>query len=150
MLRSGVFGTTLLSFAGKGNVAIILAVIAGFIGGLMKKRPLQVVLQVREQSVIDLTVGERIQLDRLTPSHRGYIPERHGGLLDPGTTTMTLAEGRYCFKTLSGAHLHVVRGGVDVDPMPDNKEEDWPDPTKGVVGSRGDEPTGESPTLTVE
>lgn len=117
----------------------------------MKKRPLQVVLHVREPSIIELAVGERVQLDRLTPSSRGSIPARHGGLLEPGKATMALAEGHYCFKTLSDARLHVVRGGVDVERV---AQRDKKPPIESVDPSppppKGDEPDGEMPTLTVE
>jgi hypothetical protein len=88
----------------------------------LKKRALQVSLHVREPSVVELTVGERVQFDRLAPSHHGYVAERHGNLLDPGVTTLTLAQGHYFFKTLTDINLKVVRGGVDTstqqDPYP--------------------------------
>lgn len=121
----------------------------------MKKRPLQVSLQVREPSVIELTVGERVQLDRLTRSPQGYIPERHGSLLEPGVTMLSLSEGHYWFKTLSDANLHVVRGGVEAQVRPQEKR-GWPDPPLSgagappVPGGTGDEPMGESPTFTID
>ena len=117
----------------------------------MKRRPLQVALHVQEPSTIEITVSERVQLDRLTPSARGSIPERHGGLFGPGKTVLALAEGHYCFKTLSDASLHVVRGGVDVERVaqrdkkpPIESGDPSPPPPKG------DEPDGEAPAFTVE
>jgi hypothetical protein len=120
----------------------------------MKKKPLQVALHVREPSVIEFTVGERVQLDRLDRSSRGYVPERHGSLLEPGVSTRTLAEGRYYFKTLTDANLRVVHGGVEAQATPYTKTNDPdvtndPDPPSPVPGAKGDEPAGELPVLTI-
>ena len=117
----------------------------------MKKRPLQVSLHAREPSIVELTVAERVQLDRLHPSQQGYVAERHGSLLEPGMTTLTLAQGHYFFKTLSDVNLKVIRGGVDTSTHTNNKTAIPPVPPK--VGdppdAKGDEPTGELPTLTL-
>src|SRR5215475_2623020 len=78
----------------------------------VKRKPLHVSLHACEPSVVEVTVGDRVQLDRLTPSPRGYLAERHGRLLDPGMTTVALEPGHYFFKTLSDANLRVVTGGV--------------------------------------
>jgi hypothetical protein len=78
----------------------------------MRNRALHVTLVVREPSTVELTVAEHVQLDRLTRSGRGYVAERHGGLLDRGMATLSLDPGYYFFQTLSGAHLRVIRGGV--------------------------------------
>ena len=115
----------------------------------MKKKPLLVALHVREPSVIEFTVGERVQLDRLAPSSRGVLPERHGSLLDPGASTRTLAQGRYCFKTLSDANLRVVHGGIEAHIIAHNKDND-PTLPPAELGAKGDEPAGELPTLTIE
>jgi hypothetical protein len=116
----------------------------------MRKRPLQVTLEAREASTIELTVGERVQLDRLTPSPRGSIAERHGGLLEPGTTRLDLERGFYSFKTLSDANLRVVCGGVDTASTVGDKDP-WPDPPPRLTppGSLGDEAPGEQPSFTV-
>jgi hypothetical protein len=120
----------------------------------MKKKPLQVALHVREPSVIEFTVGERVQLDRLAPSSRGFIPERHGSLLDPGVSTLVLAQGHYCFKTLSDANLRVVHGGAEAQVVAYSKTND-PDATDDpnlpppIPGAKGDEPAGELPALTI-
>lgn len=115
----------------------------------MRKRALRVALHAREPSVVELTVRERVQLDRITPSDHGGIAERHGALLEPGVNTLALAEGHYFFKTLSDAHLHVVRGGIDAKPVAFDKDP-WPDPPLRVVpGASGDEASGEPPQLTI-
>ena len=117
----------------------------------MKRKPLQVSLHAREPSVVELTVGDRVQLDRLTPSPHGYVAERHGHLLGPGVTAVALPPGHYFFKTLSDANLRVVTGGVaagvtahDKDGGPIDQTALPPPPTKG------DEAPGELPRLTIE
>jgi hypothetical protein len=115
------------------------------------KRTLQVSLHAREPSVVELTVAERVQLDRLHPSTQGYLAERHGSLLEPGMTTLTLAEGHYFFKTLSDVHLKVVRGGVDTSTGTNNKSDVPTLPAKADdPAAKGDEPSGEPPSLTLE
>ena len=121
----------------------------------MKKKPLQVSLHARESSVVELTVGDRVQLDRVTPSPRGYLAERHGRLLDPGTTTVALEPGHYFFKTLSDTHLRVVTGGVSAGITAHTKDGNSPDPPKASDGTplpaaMGDEAPGELPSFTVE
>lgn len=117
----------------------------------MKRKPLQVNLHAREPSVIELKLGDHVQLDRLTPSPHGYLAERHGRLLDPGVTTVALEPGHYLFRTLSDAQLRVVSGGVSAGIAHSNKVID---PQTGTPlpldGKRGDDAPGELPTLTVE
>jgi hypothetical protein len=122
----------------------------------MKRKPLQVSLHAREPSVVELTVGDRVQLDRLTPSPRGYLAERHGRLLDPGVTTVALDPGHYFFKTLSDANLRVVCGGVSAGIALDTKSGTPDPPSTGggtslpTLGGTGDEVPGESPSLTID
>ena len=123
----------------------------------MKKKPLHISLHAREPSIVELSVGDRVQLDRLTPSPRGYLAERHGRLLDPGSSTIALEPGHYFFKTLSDADLRVVSGGLVVETSTDNKDDPPPDPPKASGGiplpaadARGDDAPGEHPTLTVK
>jgi hypothetical protein len=118
----------------------------------MKRKTLRVSLHAREPSVVEVTVGDRVQLDRVMPSPRGCLAERHGRLLAPGTTTVALAPGHYFFKTLSDANLRVVTGGVSagITAHADDKDGDWPDPQKSEPGAKGDEAPGESPNLTIE
>ena len=121
----------------------------------MKKKPLRVSLHARESSVVELTVGARVQLDRLIPSPRGYLAERHGCLLEPGVTTVALPPGHYSFKTLSDAHLRVVSGGVAAGLAPSDTKTRWPDPSGTGNGpplpaptDAGDELPGELPSFT--
>jgi hypothetical protein len=119
----------------------------------MRKKPLQVTLDVREHSTVELTVGDKVQLDRLSASARGTRHERHGNLFGPGVTKLSLEPGFYFFKTLSDANLKLIRGGVDVqatdsalkDPPPPPPPPFAPVPAAG----RGDEPSGETPQLTI-
>lgn len=122
----------------------------------MKRKPLQVSIQAREPSVVDVTVGERVQLDRLTPSPHGYLAERLGRLLDPGVNTVALEPGDYFFKTLSDTNLRVVTGGVRAGIALGTKN-GWPDPPVNgggtslpAPGGEGDELPGELPSLTIE
>jgi hypothetical protein len=119
----------------------------------MKKKPLRIRLHAREPSVVELTLGDRVQLDRLTPSPRGYVAERHGALLQPGTTTVALDPGHYLLRTLSNAHLRVVAGGVAAVSLSDPKDP-WPPPaplagSPAPSGGKGDELAGELPSLTL-
>jgi len=114
----------------------------------MRKKALHVTLNVREPSTVDLTVAERVQLDRLVPSGAGYVAERCGGVLQPGVRTVALEPGRYFFKTLSDAHLKVVCGGVAA-VVGLNDKDIFPDPGL-TAASKGDDPPGELPALTVE
>lgn len=115
----------------------------------MRRRPLRVTLEARESSTIELTVGERVQLDRLTPSPLGTLADRHE-LLEAGRSTIHLERGTYFFRTLSDASLRVVAGGVNTTTRTDDKDP-WPDPPQGVSPplSSGDEPPGEPPRLTI-
>ena len=118
----------------------------------MKKKPLRVSLHARESSVVELTVRDCVQLDRLIPSQHGYLAERHGRLLDPGVNTVALPPGHYYFKTLSDANLRVVTGGVSAGITAHDKG-DFPDasPTNlPTPDGKGDEVPGELPSLTIE
>jgi hypothetical protein len=114
------------------------------------KKALQVTLAVHEPSVVELTIGDRVQLDRLTPSATGHLAERHGRLLEPGATTLDLERGLYCFRTLSDATLRVVCGGVNTAVRTDDKDP-WPEPPTRLPRplSSGDELPGELPDFTV-
>jgi hypothetical protein len=122
----------------------------------MKKKPLQVSIHAREPSVVEVTVGDRVQLDRLMPSPHGDLAERLGRLLDPGVNTVALPPGHYCFKTLSDAHLRVVTGGVATGIATDTKNgaPDPPGVNRGTSlpapSGAGDDAPGEPPSFTVE
>ena len=122
----------------------------------VKRKPLHVSLHAREPSVVEVTVGDRVQLDRLTPSPYGYLAERLGRLLEPGITSVALEPGYYFFKTLSDANLRVVTGGVAAGIALGTKS-GWPDPPANggapslpAPGGEGDEVPGEPPSLTIE
>lgn len=112
----------------------------------MNTKPLQVMLRVEAPSVVALTLGDTVQLDRLTPSADGVDAARHGPLLTPGVTTIALDPGDYAFRTLCDAELQVVTGGVVGATTAEDKDP-WPDPK--ILLIRGDAPRGESPRLLV-
>jgi hypothetical protein len=114
----------------------------------MKKRALQVTLDVREPSVVELTVGDRVQVDQLVPAPHGFIAERWGDLFGPGATTISLAKGSYCFRTLSDASLRLVSGGVEAAATTSSKTDIPTLPAKGALEATTDE--CETPTLTIE
>ena len=122
----------------------------------MQKRPLRVSLDVREPSVIELTVADKVQLDRLSLARHGYLAERHGNLLGPGVATLALDPGLYFFKTLSDANLRVVRGGVSAGIALDTKGGTPDPPSTGggtslpTPGGAGDEVPGELPSFIIE
>jgi hypothetical protein len=118
----------------------------------VKRKPLHVSLHAREPSIVELTVGDRVQLDRVIPSPRGYVAERHGRLLGPGVATVALPPGHYFFKTLSDANLRVVTGGVAARIAAEETKDPPPDPPKASDGpaARGDELPGERPSLTMK
>jgi hypothetical protein len=114
------------------------------------KKALQVTLDVREPSTVELTTDDKVQLDRLSASQRGYLGERHGSLLGPGVVKLSLEPGFYFFRTLSDANLKVVRGGVTVHANgTGSKDPPPPPPLEPTQLTRGDEPSGETPRLTI-
>ena len=118
----------------------------------MKRKALQVTLEVREPSVVDLTVGEKVQLDRLSRSDHRYVAKRHGPLLDRGLARLALGQGLYFFRTLSAAKLTVVCGGVNTSVATMDKDP-WPDPPSApppTPNAKGDDPSGEAPEFTIE
>jgi hypothetical protein len=120
----------------------------------MQKKALQVTLDVRETSAIELAVGDTVQLDRLSSSSRGTFAERHGQLLGPGVAKLSLEPGFYSFKTLSDANLKVVRGGVTAHANPRIGKDPPPPPPIAPApvpspDDRGDTPSGETPRLTI-
>lgn len=63
-------------------------------------------------------------------------------------STRTLAQGQYCFKTLTDANLRIVHGGVEARIVAHDKDND-PRLPPAEPGAKGDEPAGELPTLTI-
>jgi len=121
----------------------------------LKRKALQVTLDVRAPSVVELTVGNKVQLDRLAPSSHGHVAERHGSLLDPGgdhalaRTRILFLQGRSLIPTSSPSAVGVGATTSATDPKTDP-------PEQSKVGSppqpsaRGDEASGDTPILTVE
>jgi hypothetical protein len=112
------------------------------------KKHLQVTMEVSKPSIVDLTVQERVQVDRVLAGKRGPVAQRHGALIDPGTTTLELAQGRYSFKAFSEARLRVVSGGVSAVATNATKP-GIPEPPPMSANGAGDEPEGDAPSLHV-
>ena len=112
----------------------------------MKRKALHVTLDVHEPSEVELTLAERVQLDRVGRTPRTRIGERVGALLHPGVTRLVLHQGQYFFKTLSGGHLKVVYGGIDI--IQDSKDREMPSEPRVVA--KGDDAAGEPPALTID
>jgi hypothetical protein len=111
---------------------------------------LMVALYVAESAIVNLTVHDHAQLDRLT----GTSAERHGALLPPGTTPVHLAAGTYVFRTTGDAQVQLDKGAaVEVTAVPLSDKDKWPDPPPAVAtplpAVRGDSPPDHVPTLTV-
>jgi hypothetical protein len=64
---------------------------------------LMVALYVTEPAIVNLTVHDHVQLDRVTRTSA----ERYGDLLPPGTTPVHLAAGTYVFCTTGDAHVQL-------------------------------------------
>ena len=112
---------------------------------------LMVALYVAEPAVVNLTVHDHVQLDRLA----GTSAERYGGLLPPGTTPVRLAAGTYVFRTTADAQVQLNQGAaveVTAVPLSDDKDK-WPDPppaaTTRLPAARGDGLPDYVPALTV-
>jgi hypothetical protein len=112
---------------------------------------LMVALYVAEPAVVNLTVHDHLQLDRVT----GTSAERHGDLVPPGTTPVHLAAGTYVFRTTGDAQVQPNEGAaVEVTAVHSLSDKDkWPDPPPAVTtplpAARGDGPPDYVPTLTV-
>jgi hypothetical protein len=110
---------------------------------------LMVALFVAEPAIVNLTVHDHVQLDRLT----GTSAERYGDLVPPGTTPVHLAAGTYVFRTTGDAQVQLA------DDMPvhvlaaaqPNGKGGWPDPpmAQALPADKGDSPPDHVPTLTV-
>jgi hypothetical protein len=111
---------------------------------------LMVALYVAEPAIVNLTVHDDVQLDRVT----GTSAERHGDLLSPGTTPVHLAAGTYVFRTTGDAQVQL---GEDTPvrvlavTQPDNNYGNWPDPSVAhpLTGGKGDSSPDYVPALTV-
>ena len=124
---------------------------AGPVDGRGLHQPDGGALYVAEPAVVNLTVHDHVQLDRVT----GTSAERYGGLLPPGTTPVRLAAGTYVFRTTAGARVQLAEGApveVTAVPLSDDKDK-WPDPPPAgatpLPAARGDSPPDYVPALTV-
>jgi hypothetical protein len=112
---------------------------------------LMVALYVAEPAIVNLTVHDHVQLDRVT----GTSAKRYGDLVPPGTTPVSLAAGTYVFRTTADAQVQLNEGvpvEVTAVPLSDDKDK-WPDPLPAAASTmpaaRGDSPPDHVPTLTV-
>lgn len=112
---------------------------------MQRKKPLRVIVDATQPSVVEIITKECVQLDRIVSSPHGRVAERHGPLLQPGTTRISLDIGQFCFQALSDTQLRVVQGGVATTNVVDPKD---PWPLLQPVG-RGDDPDGDVPSFTV-
>jgi hypothetical protein len=118
---------------------------------------LMVVLYVHASSDIELTARETVRLDRLAYSEAdGFVAERHGDLLEPGTTQVRLAEGVYHFRTAHDAQLRVADPDsvtVVAPSVNDDPKDPWPPSVSAVhaaaFGGRGAASPDRTPVLTV-
>lgn len=110
---------------------------------------LMVALYVAEPAIVNLTVHDHVQLDRVT----GTSAERHGGLVPPGTTPVHLAAGTYIFRTTADAQVQLGEDApvhVLAVTQPNSKDT-WPDPpmAQALPAAKGDSLPDHVPTLTV-
>jgi hypothetical protein len=111
---------------------------------------LMVALYVAEPSIVNLTVHDHVQLDRVT----GTSAERHGGLLPPGTTQVHLAAGTYVFRTTGDAQVQLDESAavsVTAVTQPNDKDGGPIELSKAqaLPAAKGDSPPDHVPTLTV-
>lgn len=72
-----------------------------------------VALYVYDAADVELTASETLRLSRLAYSaNDGYFLERHGDLLQPGTTSLRLEVGVYHFKSARDVRLRIHQAGA--------------------------------------
>jgi hypothetical protein len=110
---------------------------------------LMVALYVAEPSQVDLTVRDRVRIDRVTAGGA----EQHGELLQPGTTSVRFAAGTYYFRSTRDVDVQLADGAaVQVTTETRNDKDPWPLPKPTVdqlPDAKGDTPPDRVPTLTV-
>jgi hypothetical protein len=109
---------------------------------------LTVALHVAKPSVVELTVGDHVRVDRVA----GGTVERHGDLLAPGTTSVRLAAGTYVFRTGRDAQVRLGdSAAVRAVTMSRNDKDIPPDPkaTDPLPAAKGGAAPDRVPTLTV-
>jgi hypothetical protein len=104
---------------------------------------LTVALFVTEPSHIQLMVQDHVRVDRVTDA----TVERHGDLLQPGTTSVYLPEGSYVFRTSQDAKVRLDNAAaVRVVALAAQDKEGWPDPP---LATKGDSAPDRVPTLRI-
>jgi hypothetical protein len=109
---------------------------------------LMVALYVAEPSHIHLTVRDRVRIDRITATG----VEQHGELIQPGTTSVHLAEGTYYFRSTQDVHVQLAENAaVRVIADARNDKDDPPRPIVAdpLPAALGDSAPDRVPTLTV-
>jgi hypothetical protein len=81
----------------------------------MKKRQIHVTFHIEGPAAVEVTCGERVRIDRLRLTRTGPVAERLRELLSPRSTTITLDEGSYFFRTLTEARQQIANGRTGAD-----------------------------------
>jgi hypothetical protein len=110
---------------------------------------LMVALYVAEPAIVNLTVHDHVQLDRVT----GTSAEPYGSLVPPGTTPVHLAAGTYVFRTTADAQVQLGEG-AQVHVLAATQVNGKDDPPEHMMAqalpaAMGDSLPDHMPTLTV-
>jgi hypothetical protein len=106
-----------------------------------------VALYVAQPSHIHLTVQDRVRIDRVTATG----VEQHGELIQPGTTSVHLAEGTYYFRSTQDVLVRIAENAA-VQVIADTNDKDDPPRPKVAAplpAALGDTAPDRVPTLTV-
>jgi hypothetical protein len=106
---------------------------------------LMVALYVSEPSQVELTVADHVRLDRVT---RDSV-QAQGDLIQPGTTSVNLAEGTYLFRTTGDAQIQLADPQAVQVVVVAHDKGDFPDLSVAVPDGKGDSAPDRVPTLTV-
>lgn len=101
------------------------------------RRASAVALYVYDAADVELTASETLRLSRLAySSNDGYFLERHGDLLQPGTTRLRLMVGVYHFKSAHDVQLRIHQAGAVKVVTPHATPTDTPASTKAAQHDR--------------
>lgn len=90
---------------------------------------LAVALYVYTASEVRVTTQETLGVDRLAHTAAdGFVAERYGGLLPPGTTTLRLDEGVYHFRAVANVQLALTKDSLVTVVETNGSKTTWPDP----------------------
>lgn len=90
---------------------------------------LAVALYVYAASEVRVTAQETLGIDRLAYTEAdGFVAERHGELLPPGTTTLRLDEGVYHFRAVANVQLALSQDSAVTVVETNGSKTNWPDP----------------------